>query len=103
MRCFFVLEVVFLFGFSGVRFGWRVPRIKPRKALFTASEFGKALATSGSRITIFDDSVSRFVYFPRTSSPKSERLYSGRPQSLASDLTFFIDSDFARGCSSSAD
>src|SRR5271157_5756933 len=49
--------------------------ISERRALFTASPFGKARATSGSRTTMLDDSFNRFAYFPRTRPPgKSERL-----------------------------
>src|SRR4030095_961299 len=74
--------------------------IKLRSALFTASLVGNAFATSGSSRTIIDDLLKRFAYFPRTSSPRSERLYSARPQSFSSDLAFFINFGFALRCTS---
>ncbi|MGH9907095.1 MAG: hypothetical protein ACRD8U_16110 [Pyrinomonadaceae bacterium] len=67
----------------------RVGDIKLRSALLTASSFGNAFATSGSSTITFVDSRIRFCILARTSSPKSDRLYSGRDQSLSSDLAFF--------------
>jgi hypothetical protein len=40
---------------------------------------------------MFVDSRIRFAYLPRNNSSKSDRLYSGRNQSLSSDLAFFIN------------
>lgn len=37
------------------------------------------------------DSPRRRAYLPRTIAPRSERLYSGRSQSLSSDLDLFIN------------
>src|SRR5437879_5508608 len=64
----------------------RLVSIRLRNALLTASSFGKALATCGSSTITFVDSRIRFAYLPRTNSPKSARLYFGRPQSFSSDL-----------------
>src|SRR5258706_12494025 len=49
----------------------RVDRIKPSRALLTASSFGKAFATCGSSTTTFVDSRMRFAYLPYASLPKS--------------------------------
>jgi hypothetical protein len=69
---------------------FRASSINDRRAVFTASSLGNALATSGLRTTTFDDSRIRFAYLPRTSpSGKSERLYSARNSSLSGAL-FFI-------------
>src|SRR6266436_8263227 len=65
--------------------------IKPRRALLTALSFGKTLATCGSSTMTFVDFRIRLAYLPRTNSPKSDRLYCVRNQSLSSDLAFFID------------
>ncbi len=57
----------------------------------TACSLGNALATYGLSTTTFDDSRSRFAYFPRTRGPeKSDLLYSGRNSSLSVCLGFFI-------------
>ena len=57
--------------------------INDKRALFTASSFGKASATSGLSITMFDDSRTRFAYLPRTKpSGKSDRLYSARKRRI---------------------
>src|SRR6267142_3981651 len=69
----------------------RASSISPRSALFTASSFGKAFATCGSSTITFVAERIRLAYLPRTKTPKSDRLYSGRDQSLSSDLAFFID------------
>jgi hypothetical protein len=50
---------------------------------------------SGSKTTTLVASVTRAAYLPQTSSPKSERLYSGRSSSTDLDLTFFIDFPFS--------
>ena len=39
--------------------------------------------------------LTRRAYFPRTISPKSDLLYSGRRSSDISDLAFFIDFTFS--------
>lgn len=62
-----------------------------RSAALTDASFGNALETAGSMTTMFDSAAMRRAYFPRAIGPKSLRLYSGRSQSLDSDLTFFID------------
>src|SRR5205085_11164740 len=70
-------------------------RIKPRSALLTALSLGKTFATCGSSTTTLVDSRMRLAYLPRTNSPRSDRLYSGLPQSLSSDdLAFFIEFSF---------
>src|SRR2546421_9058794 len=70
----------------------RDDRINPRSAVFTASSFGKAFATWGSSTTTLVDSRMRLPYLPRTSSPRSDRLYSALPQSFSSEsLAFFIN------------
>ena len=56
--------------------------INDKRALFTASSFGKAWATSALSTTMFDDSRTRFAYLPRTKpSGKSDGLYSERNSS----------------------
>ncbi len=37
------------------------------------------------------EAAIREAYFPRTSSPRSDRVYSARSSSLALRLAFFID------------
>ena len=81
----------------------RAGDIKPRSASLTASSFGNAFAISGSSTITFVDSRMRAAYLPRTSLPKSDRLYSGRDQSLSSDLAFFIDFSLLLCRTSSAD
>src|SRR5439155_24360756 len=73
-------------------------RINPRRAVFTARSFGKAFATSGSRTTTLVVSPIRRAYLPRTSLPKSERLYSRRSSSIGLRLAFFIDRPLPAGC-----
>ena len=75
---------------DGSRTGRLRLRSKDRKAWFTARSLGNARATCGSRTTIFDEAATFAAYFPRTSSPKSERLYSARSSSFDFRLTFFI-------------
>jgi hypothetical protein len=65
------------------------------KAEFTDAEFGKRSETLGSRTTTFELFCSRSMYFPRTNTPKSERLYSERRSSAASLLAFFIELPFS--------
>lgn len=69
----------------------RASFISPRRALFTASSLGKTFATCGSSTITFVEVRTRLAYLPRTNSPRSDRLYSGRSQSLSSDLPFFIN------------
>src|ERR1017187_8374356 len=64
---------------------------RDRKAALTAAAFGNKSAISGSRTTTFELVWSRSTNFPRTSAPKSERLYSERRSSAASFLAFFIE------------
>src|SRR3989338_7866449 len=78
-------------------------RSSSRSALLTARSFGNALATFGSRTTTFVASRTRCAYLPRTSVPKSERLYSGRRSSVARRLALFIDLPLAWCCGSCAD
>src|SRR5438309_11623969 len=68
--------------------------INPFSALLTASSFGNASATSGSSTTMVVCSARRAAYFPLTSVPKSERLYSDLSSSTAFRLAFFIDFPF---------
>lgn len=75
----------------------------PRSAALTAASFGNALDTAGSMTTTLDSFAMRRAYFPRTTGPKSLRVYSDRSQSFASDLTFVIDVPFRARCSSRAD
>ena len=63
----------------------------PRNASFTALSLGNASATSGSNTTTLVSVAARTAYFPRSSGPKSERLYSGRSSSTGFVLVFFID------------
>ena len=65
-----------------------------RSAAFTDASLGNALDTAGSMTTTFDSVLMRLEYLPRTIGPRSLRLYSGRSQSFASDLGFFIDFPF---------
>ncbi len=76
---------------------------RERRALFTATELRNALATSGSRTTTFVSVATRSAYFPRTSLPKSERLYSGLSSSTALRLPFFINPPFLSCYHTSAD
>lgn len=46
---------------------------------------------------------SRSTYFPRTNAPKSERLYSERSSSAASDLAFLIELPLCPRCVASGD
>src|ERR1051325_5142624 len=56
------LSVILFFRFVLGLVSERVDRIKPRSALLTASSFGKAFATCGSRTTTFVDSRIRLAY-----------------------------------------
>src|SRR5262249_50161685 len=78
----------------------RATSMSPRKALFTASSLGKTFATYGSRTTTFVEARTRLAYLPRTNSPKSDRLYSGRSQSFSSGLPFFINFPLPFRCES---
>src|SRR5262245_25410208 len=78
----------------------RATSMSPRRALFTASSLGKTFATCGSRTTTFVEARTRLAYLPRTNSPKSDRLYSGRSQSLSSGLPFFINFSLPFRCES---
>src|SRR5437016_2083101 len=57
-----------------------------RSALLTARSLGNSLATCGSRTTTFVASRTCSAYLPRTSIPKSVRLYSARSSSVARRL-----------------
>src|SRR6266849_4667191 len=87
-RCF---SVVLLLRFDLDLAPESVAPISSRSALLTASSLGKTLATCGSSTMTLVDFLILLAYLPRTISPKSDRLYSGRDQSLSSDLAFFID------------
>src|SRR5208283_3478462 len=63
---------------------------RDRSDALTAAAFGNRSTTSGSITTTFELSWSRRTYFPRTSVPKSERLYSERDSPGAGLLGFFI-------------
>src|ERR1039457_6972663 len=56
---------------------WR-PSPEPRSAALTEAPFGNSSATSASITTTFELCRSRSVYFPRTNTPNSERMYSDR-------------------------
>lgn len=72
-------------------------------ASFTAALLGKAVATSGSRTTMFEAEATLAAYLPRTRPPgKSERVYSLRSVSLV-ELTFLIEFPFRFGARTSTD
>lgn len=76
---------------------FRASSISDRRALFTASSFGNASATSGLSTIIFDDSRIRPAYFPRTKpAGKSDRLYSLRNSSLSGKIDFILGYFFRR-------
>ncbi len=70
---------------------------------FTALSLGKAFATSGASTTTLVDWPIRRAYFPRTISPKSDLLYSGRSSSTLDDLGFFMNVSFTLRCKTRAD
>ena len=70
--------------------------------MLTAAELGEIAATSASRITTLELALTRLWYFPRSSFPKSDRLYSARSSSDA-DLAFFIDAPFVLCCDTCVD
>ncbi len=81
-------------------YGWRRPgegmrllaiSARDRNAALTAAAFGNTSTISGSSTTTFELACSRAAYLPRTSSPNSDRLYSGRSASSTALLAFFID------------
>lgn len=89
-----------LFGRTGGTFFWACCFMneinKREKSIIYPSSLGNALATSGLRTTILEDSFNRFAYLPRIRPPgKSERLYSARNSSLSGFLSFFIEFFFS--------
>src|SRR2546425_5251491 len=78
-------------------------RSTPRSALFTARSLGNACATCGSSTTTLVASATFRAYLPRTSVPKSERLYSGRSSSVGLRSAFFIDIPLTRSCGACTD
>src|ERR671919_429010 len=60
-----------------------------RRASLTASDVGKAAATSGLRATSVVP-FSRPAYLPRTPGPSAAKSYSGRRSSAILRLAFFI-------------
>src|SRR5512139_584416 len=66
--------------------------IKDRRASLTASSVENTLATSGLRSTRLVPLRYSSKYFPRTPTPRSSRLYSGR--SSSETLAFLIDHPF---------
>lgn len=75
---------------------FRAISMSERRALLTASSFGKAWNTFGLRTMTFDDSFMRSAYLPRTRPPgKSDRLYFARSSSLSGSLFFFINFSFS--------
>jgi hypothetical protein len=64
---------------------------RDNKAEFTEAGVGNNSATLESSTTTFDFSFNRLTYLPRTITPKSDLLYSGRKSSAPDFLAFFID------------